>query len=89
MQNADIPGLNDYLKNCREITQFCSQNGWINNASLEIDIIEHSKNEALIAVYFDEIIMEGAGCVAGTIPCYGRIRVKLNSEGNFESLKVV
>lgn len=89
MEEANINGLNEYLKNCPEITRFCSQNGWIDNTTLRTDIIERHADEAVVAVYFDEIVMEGAGCVAGTVPCYGRVRVKLDRQGAFAALEVV
>jgi hypothetical protein len=43
----------------------------------------------LLAVTFEEVIMEGAGCIAGRVPCYGRVRVRLDARGRIESIQVV
>lgn len=71
----------EYLKVCPELTTLCSQNGWIDNSSLRSEILSKSSHEILLAVYFDEVVMEGSGCVATIKPCYGRVRVQTDSSG--------
>ena len=58
-----------------ELASLCTQNGWIDNDTLSYEIIEEEADRWLLAVQFEEIIMEGSGCVAGRIPCYGRVRL--------------
>ena len=58
-----------------ELASLCTQNGWIDNDTLRYEVLEEDANRWLLAVQFEEIIMEGSGCVAGRIPCYGRVRV--------------
>ena len=33
--------------------------------------------------------MEGAGCVAGRVPCYGRVRAELTEDGDVERLAIL
>ncbi len=66
------------LKEAPELVSLCTQNGWIDNDTLSYQIIEQETDCWLLAVQFEEIIMEGSGCVAGKKPCYGRVRVTRN-----------
>ncbi len=51
--------MDEYLKHCRELTVFCRQNGWIDNNSLRSEILTENLHETLLAVHFDEVVMEG------------------------------
>ena len=62
-----------------ELASLCSQNGWIDDDTLSYEIIEEEADQWLLAVQFEEIIMEGSGCIAGRIPCYGRVKVMRNA----------
>ncbi|MGJ0486725.1 MAG: hypothetical protein ACR65R_19635 [Methylomicrobium sp.] len=66
------------LQNCRELSTFCSQNGWIINESIDYEIIERQPDSLLIYVTFLESIMEGSGCQCDQKSCYGRLRLNLN-----------
>lgn len=74
--------IDEYLKRCPELAALCSQNGWIDNSSLRSEILGESQQETLLAVYFNEVVMEGSGCVAAIKACYGRVRVQVDSNGN-------
>ncbi len=78
--------LKDYLRECRELAGLCTQNGWIDNDTLRIEIVDHSTAEITLNVQFEEIIMEGAGCVADRIPCYGKLRLRLDNNGEVEGV---
>ena len=80
--------IDEYLKVCPELTTLCSQNGWIDNGSLRSEILSESPHEVLLAVYFDEVVMEGSGCVAAIKPCYGRVRVQTDSSGKLLGIQV-
>ena len=69
------------LQNCKELSAFCSQNGWIINESIYYEIIERKPDSLLIYVIFLESIMEGSGCQCDQKSCYGRLRLKLNDQG--------
>ena len=80
--------IDEYLKNCPELTRLCSQNGWIDNSSLRSEILGESPHEVLLAVYFDEVGMEGSGCVAAIKPCYGRVRAQVDNSGKVLGIQI-
>ena len=81
--------LEEYLHQCRELNALCTQNGWIDNDTLRVDILEKNGPNILAAVSFEEILMEGAGCVAGRVSCYGRVRAWLTENGQVERLDIL
>ena len=81
--------LVEYLYQCREINALCTQNGWIDSDTLRVDILEKNGPSILAAVTFEEIVMEGAGCVADRVSCYGRVRAKLSENGDVERLDIL
>jgi hypothetical protein len=84
MQNIDR-----YLMSCRELTAFCSHNGWIDTSTLEYDIIEQNDHHVIAFVQFEEIILEGADCVAERILCEGRLRLTLDRYGQVERAELL
>ena len=71
-----------YLARCRELAGFCSQNGWIDNESIEFEIqAGATPGILLVAVKFTEVIMKGAGCEARRLPRFARLRLSLNPGG--------
>ena len=44
-------------------------------------MLGESPHEVLLAVYFDEVVMEGSGCVAAIKPCYGWVRAQVDNSG--------
>jgi hypothetical protein len=70
-----------YLEKARDVTRFTTQNGWPDNETLRFEVLDAAPDELTVAVEFEEVIMEGAGCVAGRQPCYGRMRLTLDAEG--------
>ena len=76
------------LQSCKEMSAFCSQNGWIINDSIHYEILEQNPGSLLIYVTFLESIMEGSGCQADQKPCYGRLRLKLNGEGDIIGIEI-
>ncbi|NOX27827.1 MAG: hypothetical protein GXP21_06525 [Gammaproteobacteria bacterium] len=76
MNNLEISHL---LATNRELAVLCSQNGWIDSATLSYDLIEQSDNSVKLKVRFDEIVMEGSGCVAARISCYGYVDIDYSS----------
>lgn len=80
MIHSDDP-IMAYLQTCRELTAFCSQNGWIIDESIEYGVLQREEDSILIYVTFLESIMEGAGCQCDQKPCYGRMSLTLNHNG--------
>lgn len=73
--------IETYLKSCRELSRFCSRNGWIDNETLHYAITWVSDDEILVDVEFDELLMEGGGSLAGKVSCYGQLRMILDKYG--------
>jgi len=82
-------GIEEYLKSSRELAQLCSQNGWIDNETLRYELTEQDNSHAVVNVTFDEVIMEGSGCVADRISCYGKLRLTLDTNGQVETSEFV
>ena len=78
-----------YLMSCRELKAFCSQNGWIDNKSLNYDIIEQNDQHVIAFVQFDEILLEGSGASQGRIPCQGRLRLTLDRYGQVSAAELI
>ena len=77
----DQTSLQEFFSACSGITQLCAQNGWPDPASMRIEVLEEDDRQVLCAVKFDEVIMEGSGCEAGRVACWGRFRVRLDARG--------
>jgi len=73
--------IETYLKSCCELSRFCSSKGWIDNKSLHYAICWENDEEVLVDITFDELLMEGAGSLAGRISCSGQMRLYLDSYG--------
>ncbi len=76
----EAQAISHLLQNCKELSAFCSQNGWIINESIHYEIIERQPDNLLLYVTFLESIMEGSGCQCDQKSCYGRLRLKLNGQ---------
>ena len=81
--------IEQYLMSCRELTAFCSQNGWIDNNTLSYEILEENDHHIIAFVQFEEILMEGSGCIAGRIPCQGRLRLTLDHYGQVSQAELL
>lgn len=80
--------VQEYLRSCRELSRLCSQNGWIDNDTLAVEIIDARPHQVTAAVQFEEVIMEGAGCVAGRVPCFGQVRMHLDNRGHVVGMEI-
>lgn len=74
-----------FLREWAGLSVFCTQNGWIDDATLGYEIQRVNDGEVVVAVTFEEILMEGSGCVAGREPCFGKLRLHLNPDGSVGS----
>jgi len=88
MKHSDDP-IMAYLQNCRELSAFCSQNGWIINESICYEILQREGNSVLIYTTFLESIMEGSGCQCDQKSCYGRLQLKLGDAGKVIASAIV
>ena len=76
-----MSSIEKYLKNCRELTCFCSRNGWIDHTSLRFTVIVETSKELVVDVEFDELLMEYPGCEGDRIPCFGQVHLFLDRLG--------
>jgi len=84
-----MENIERYLMSCRELTAFCSQNGWIDNKSLYYEIIEQNDHHIIALVQFEEILMEDSDRIAGRVPCQGRLRLTLNRYGEVSNAELL
>jgi hypothetical protein len=76
-----LENIERYLMSCRELTAFCSHNGWIDKSTLYYEIIEQDDHQLIAFVQFDEILAEDSGSVTGQVSCQGHLRLKLDRYG--------
>jgi len=81
--------IHEYICTCRELSALCSQNGWIDNETLQVSILDKEDKSVIASVMFEEIIVEAAGCIGGKIPCQGRVRISLDDDGNAVGLEIL
>ncbi|BCX81952.1 hypothetical protein MIT9_P1534 [Methylomarinovum caldicuralii] len=75
----------EFLRRWSGLRVFCTQDGWIDNDTLRFEIQGGGQDEVIVAVTFEEVLVEGSGCVAGREPCFGRLRLKLDADGSVRS----
>nr|VFK40973.1 MAG: hypothetical protein BECKSD772F_GA0070984_10824 [Candidatus Kentron sp. SD]VFK46767.1 MAG: hypothetical protein BECKSD772E_GA0070983_10804 [Candidatus Kentron sp. SD]VFK81378.1 MAG: hypothetical protein BECKSD772D_GA0070982_13431 [Candidatus Kentron sp. SD] len=81
--------IRQYLSTCRELSGLCSQNGWIDDETIDVHILQREKKSVIISVMFEEIIVEAAGCIGGRVPCQGRARIFLDDEENAVGMEIL
>ncbi len=84
MQNVER-----YLMSCGALTAFCAHNGWIDTRTLEYEIIEQNDHHVIAFVQFEEVILEGANCIAERILCEGRLRLTLDRYGQVDHAELL
>lgn len=71
------------------LARLCTQNGWVDADSLRYEVRERDDQRVLLNVCFSEIVMEGAGCVADRIECFGQIELMLDHAGGVAGARLV
>ncbi len=79
--NTRLDPIMQYLQSANELSEFCSQNGWIIPESIEYEILRKEADSVVIYTAFLESIMEGSGCQCDQKSCYGRLELHFNGEG--------
>lgn len=80
--------LADYLRSCRELGRLCRRNGWIDTASLVVQIIQRDARHLVAVVGFDEVIGQAA-LVDRRVPRWGRVYLELQPNGEVVQVKVL
>lgn len=78
----DDARIQQFFETSNQLAQLCQQNGWPDNETLRVEVAHDAHGSALCSVSFEEIVMEGAGCVAGRLGRWGQFRVSLDDHGN-------
>lgn len=81
--------IKEYLESCRELSQLTTQNGWIDNETLKITILAQENHTAIVDVRFEELIMEGAGCLADRVSCYGQVQLQLDENEQVINMEIL
>jgi hypothetical protein len=79
----------EYLATCRELAQLRSQDGFIDNDTLRIEIQEDASQAVTAWVEFEEVLVEAAGCVADRVTCAGRVRLAKDARGEIVGMEIV
>jgi hypothetical protein len=79
----------EYFQQTPALARLCSQNGWPDPDSLQVEVLKEDAGRVFCNVTFDEILMEGAGCVAGRVSCWGRYRLCLDATGRVIDARLV
>jgi hypothetical protein len=74
--------IGSYLKSCRELSRFCSRDGWVDSDSLRFTIIMEIGNEIIVDIEFDELLMAGSGSLASRITCRGQLHLFTDRYGH-------
>ncbi|BAU47145.1 hypothetical protein SVA_0564 [Sulfurifustis variabilis] len=77
--------LEDYFARTPRLAELCTQNGWPDPETLRVEVLDRDGDALLCSVSFEEVIMEGAGCVAGRVDCWGRYRVSQGDDGDIDA----
>ncbi len=85
----DNESLLNYFTYSADLTAICTQNGWPDPESLRVEVLDRRLGELLCAVAFDEVIMEGSGCCAARVGCWGKYRIELDGSGNVARAEAV
>ncbi len=71
------------------LSRLCEQNGWPDEDTMEVRRLETGDDEALFEVRFEEILKEGSGCECGRNQCWGQVSLRLASDGQVVSARIV
>lgn len=72
--------LKRYFGTTPVLAALCTQNGWPDEDTVKVEVLECTGDRVICTVAFEEIVMEGAGCIAGRVPCWGRFHVELDAK---------
>ncbi len=84
-----MAAIEHYLKSCSELTRLCSLNGLVDSDSLKYTIIIESDCEIVVAVEFDEWLLEGSTGRGKRIACRGQLHLFLDRLGRIHHAEVL
>lgn len=87
--NNPPPSVDEWMRTNVLINRFCTQNGWIEDDSLNWEAGAEEHGWRRVNVHFTEIVMEGSGCVADRVSCFGQVDLRLDGQGRVLDARVV
>ncbi|MDR2877314.1 MAG: hypothetical protein LBV36_04655 [Chromatiales bacterium] len=84
-----LPSVDEWMRTSALLNRFCSQNGWIDSDTLRWDLAAENSGWRRSNIHFTEVVMEGSGCVAGRIECFGQVDLRLDAQGRVVDVRVV
>ncbi|MBT3197312.1 MAG: hypothetical protein HN842_11655 [Gammaproteobacteria bacterium] len=76
-----------YLKSCRELSQMTEYNGWIDNSTLQYQIVDEDSEGVTVELSFEEIFT--SACCEERAERWGRVRLGFNGVGGIESFRLL
>lgn len=77
--HADL--IQQYFRVTPLLARLCVQNGWPDTETLRVETQMVSAQRLICNVSFDEILMGGAGCVAGRVARWGQFELRTDVAG--------
>lgn len=77
----DTEQVRPFFETMPRIAELCAQNRWPDTDTLRVGVLDENGDRIECTVSFEEVLMEGAGCVAGRLACRGRYRLTLGAGG--------
>jgi hypothetical protein len=72
--------IRDALYRCRELTAFCSQDGWIDQDSIVFAVEGRTATEVIVSVSFEQVVTEAAGSTSTRVTCFGRLCLSVDED---------
>ncbi len=79
--------IGNYLTGCRELVAFSDQGGWFEPDTICFRIAEEREDSLLLAVQYEEVVMEASGCCATRLDRFGYLRLFLSPTGGITGAK--
>ena len=84
-----MENIDEFFLSTTLLAQLCEQNGWMDEDSLQVLLLEQDGNESIYEVRFEEILKEGSGCECGRNDCWGKIKLRQSSTGEVLDAKII
>lgn len=88
MMNPLAPSIESWLRTDPLVNRFCTQNGWIDDDTIRYEVSSSADGWTRINVYFRELVMEGSGCVADRVECFGQVDLRLDDRAQVLEAKI-
>lgn len=79
--------IGNYLSQCRELVAFSDQGGFFESDTISFRIADEQEDSLLLAVQYEEVVMEASGCCATRLDRFGFLRLFLGPKGSIIGAK--